>query len=177
MARKAEVPIYQLKITLYQSKPPIWRRVLVPGNITLDELHLVIQIVMGWDDYHLHQFIMDEKYYSDSAVAPDRYDEEMYNEDDMTLMHLVPGEKFKFHYGTILGMAGCTTSWSRRFCRPIRNNNCRCVSKGCAPARQRTWGASGATTTFWQRSKTPITPDTKTVWHGLVGSGTQKRSI
>jgi len=37
---KTDIPIYQLKITLRNSRPPIWRRVLVPGNFTLDKLHL-----------------------------------------------------------------------------------------------------------------------------------------
>ncbi|MEW6427833.1 MAG: plasmid pRiA4b ORF-3 family protein [Thermodesulfobacteriota bacterium] len=49
-------PIYQLKITLRGSKPPIWRRVLVPGSFSLAKLHRVIQLAMGWSDSHLHQF-------------------------------------------------------------------------------------------------------------------------
>lgn len=48
--------IYQLKITLGDVMPPIWRRVLVPGGYTLDRLHRVIQHAMGWQDYHLHSF-------------------------------------------------------------------------------------------------------------------------
>jgi hypothetical protein len=49
--------VYQLKITLRGvSKPPVWRRVLVPARITLNDLHGVIQQAMGWDDYHLHVF-------------------------------------------------------------------------------------------------------------------------
>lgn len=48
--------VYQLKITLKNIKPPIWRRVLVPDNLTLDQLHHVIQVAMGWYDAHLHEF-------------------------------------------------------------------------------------------------------------------------
>lgn len=48
--------IYQLKVTLEGIKPPIWRRVHVPADTTLDALHMIIQIVMGWEDYHLHEF-------------------------------------------------------------------------------------------------------------------------
>lgn len=47
---------YQLKITLQGSKPPIWRRVVVTPTITFASLHQVIQIAMGWDDCHLHEF-------------------------------------------------------------------------------------------------------------------------
>lgn len=48
--------IYQLKITLRYTKPPIWRKVQVLPTITLAKLHDVIQYVMGWDDSHLHEF-------------------------------------------------------------------------------------------------------------------------
>jgi hypothetical protein len=50
-------PVYQLKITLRgASKPQVWRRVLVPADSTLLDLHGVIQQAMGWDDYHMHVF-------------------------------------------------------------------------------------------------------------------------
>ena len=55
--------IYQLKITLLESKPAIWRRVQVPGNITLIKLHHALQVLMGWQDYHLHQFTVNGELY------------------------------------------------------------------------------------------------------------------
>lgn len=58
-------PIYQIKVTLKDSKPPIWRRLLVPANITLYKLHQIIQVAMGWGDYHLHQFVIYGQYYGD----------------------------------------------------------------------------------------------------------------
>jgi Plasmid pRiA4b ORF-3-like protein len=45
-------PIYQLKITLADIKPPIWRRVQVKDG-SLSKLHAVIQVVMGWTNSHL----------------------------------------------------------------------------------------------------------------------------
>ncbi|WP_168354558.1 DUF3843 family protein [Palleniella muris] len=48
---------YQLKIKLLNvSKPPVWRRILIPADYTFDQLHLAIQEVMGWENAHLYQF-------------------------------------------------------------------------------------------------------------------------
>ncbi|HXP83933.1 MAG TPA: plasmid pRiA4b ORF-3 family protein [Bryobacteraceae bacterium] len=56
--KKNEGPeeIYQIKVTLLGTKPPIWRRLLVPGKFTLEQLHDVLQAAMGWQDCHLHEF-------------------------------------------------------------------------------------------------------------------------
>lgn len=53
--------IYHLRITLRDSKPPIWRRVAVPSHIKLGQLHEVIQIAMGWTNSHLHQFVLHDR--------------------------------------------------------------------------------------------------------------------
>jgi hypothetical protein len=42
--------LYQLRITLRDVEPPIWRRIQVPGSIDLASLHRVIQTAMGWSD-------------------------------------------------------------------------------------------------------------------------------
>ena len=47
---------YQFKITIKGSKPPIWRRVLVPDKITFSQLHQVIQMVFCWSNSHLYEF-------------------------------------------------------------------------------------------------------------------------
>jgi hypothetical protein len=48
--------VFQLKVTLLDTKPPIWRRVLVDGGSTLDHVHEVIQAAFGWWNHHLHEF-------------------------------------------------------------------------------------------------------------------------
>jgi len=50
--------IYQLKITIKDTKPPVWRRILLPANATFWELHIAIQDSFGWIDYHLHEFFI-----------------------------------------------------------------------------------------------------------------------
>jgi hypothetical protein len=59
--------IYQIKVTLDDTHPPIWRRIQVPSNTTLLKLHDILQIVMGWEDYHLHMFTIEETIYGDPA--------------------------------------------------------------------------------------------------------------
>jgi len=46
----------QLRIALLEVKPEVWRRLVVPADIRLDELHEVLQAAMGWFDCHLHLF-------------------------------------------------------------------------------------------------------------------------
>jgi hypothetical protein len=62
--------IYQIKVTLNHTKPPIWRRFLIKSDVNLQELHDVLQTVMGWYDYHLYLFEKDHEEFSD----PSRWD-------------------------------------------------------------------------------------------------------
>jgi hypothetical protein len=50
--------VYQLEVTLRHIRPPIWRRLRVPGKTTLGQLHDVLQIALGWTNSHLHQFLI-----------------------------------------------------------------------------------------------------------------------
>jgi len=48
---------FQIKLELSGSKPKIWRRLIIPSDMLLSDLHKVIQTAMGWTNSHLHQFI------------------------------------------------------------------------------------------------------------------------
>jgi hypothetical protein len=48
--------VYQLKATILETQPPVWRRVLVPEDTTLDQVHSILQAAFGWWDSHLHEF-------------------------------------------------------------------------------------------------------------------------
>jgi hypothetical protein len=61
-----EKRLYLLKIRLHEIEPEIWRRFVVPAEITLDRLHDVIQIVMGWKDYHFHEFVIGKNRYTEN---------------------------------------------------------------------------------------------------------------
>jgi len=57
-----EPALYQFKITLKGIRPPIWRRFLIHNDVTFEELHDIIQIVMGWENYHLYNFYTNNEY-------------------------------------------------------------------------------------------------------------------
>ncbi len=67
--------IYQLKITLKSTKPAIWRRVQTNADISLNELHYLVQVVMGWRNSHLHQFNCGGKYYGDKRLWQESFDD------------------------------------------------------------------------------------------------------
>lgn len=69
---------YQLKITLRHCTPPIWRRVLVPGELDLDDLHKVIQTAMGWTDSHLHGFRKGQRVFMCPEFEGDLDDEDTF---------------------------------------------------------------------------------------------------
>lgn len=48
--------IYQFKITLLETNPPVWRRIAIPESYTFYDLHVAVQDAMGWQDCHLHSF-------------------------------------------------------------------------------------------------------------------------
>jgi hypothetical protein len=66
MATKSD-QIYQLKVSLDGIHPPIWRRIQVSGNTSLLKLHDILQIVMGWEDYHLHMYTIQGSIYGNLA--------------------------------------------------------------------------------------------------------------
>jgi len=95
--RKQEVLIYELKVTLKGFKPPIWRRIRVSCNIKLDELHYILQSVMGWTNSHLHMFTSGKVRYSEPHP-----DDEIELEDEklfrLNQIAFKKGDKFIYEY-------------------------------------------------------------------------------
>ena len=88
--------IYQLKITLKYLRPPIWRRVLVESDLTLQQLHFIVQAAMGWDDYHLHSWTIGGVEYGEPHGE---YDSDVRDEKNVKLSKVVGSrEKTKFSY-------------------------------------------------------------------------------
>src|SRR6266852_1567292 len=83
------VEIFQIKVTLRDSQPPIWRRIQVRSDSTLAEFHGILQCVMGWEDAHLHQFLIEGERYAMPAKedpwARQARDERKYKLKDLDL--------------------------------------------------------------------------------------------
>ena len=88
--------VIRISITLLDVDPAIWRRIEAPASMTLEGLHDVIQIVMGWADYHLHHFQFGDVMYG----VPSPEDREMNDGRKIKLSTaLVDGERvFQYLY-------------------------------------------------------------------------------
>jgi len=82
--------LYQIKVSLNDVKPPIWRRLLISNATNLAELHEIIQIAMGWTDTHLHQFTVENDRY---GVPDPDYDDGTKPEGGVRIGSLLKEEK------------------------------------------------------------------------------------
>jgi hypothetical protein len=98
LATSAAPAIYQVKISLSEIAPAIWRRLLVPADTSLARFHQIIQAAFGWLNYHLHQYIVDEKYFGDPN--PEFADElpPMTDERDAMLRDIVDAKSIVYEY-------------------------------------------------------------------------------
>jgi tetratricopeptide (TPR) repeat protein len=67
-AAAPQYPLLQLKVTIAETRPPIWRRLRVSGAMTLADFHRVLQVALGWTDNHLHLFTAAGKSYGDPSL-------------------------------------------------------------------------------------------------------------
>ena len=98
--RKPTNRLYQLKITLRDVKPAIWRRIQVK-DCTLDKLHEYIQTAMGWTNSHLHHFGVADRHYGDPELMEENFEGMNYRDSTITLLSdIVPkdGGRFRFVY-------------------------------------------------------------------------------
>ncbi len=98
MTKQTHEMVYQLKVTLRESKPPIWRRIQVPDNITLDRLHMILQHVMGWINSHLYKFEIAGKEYSIPDPDDDFYELHFIDSRRTRLNKVISREKARFRY-------------------------------------------------------------------------------
>ncbi|WP_237225514.1 plasmid pRiA4b ORF-3 family protein [Rubinisphaera sp. JC750] len=96
----ASPPIFQFKITLLESTPPIWRRIPF-RDCDLIEFHERIQTAMGWTNSHLYQFKIDGERYGDPELLNDGFEDiECFDSTVTKISEIVPkdGKRFSFTY-------------------------------------------------------------------------------
>ena len=97
-----EVRGFRVRLDLHGAKPPIWRLLEVPGDLTLPRVHDVIQAAMGWYDSHLHRFRTGNNHRSPYLVTQFDLDEgeEGVLEDDVRLDQLLAekGDELWYEY-------------------------------------------------------------------------------
>ena len=93
--------IYKIKLSLNYSNPEIYRVMLVDSDIMLSQLHDLIQIVMEWEEEHLHSFNVGEKSYEPRYIDDEMWDEGI-NIDytGITLSEILSGKgkSIEYHY-------------------------------------------------------------------------------
>lgn len=91
--------VFDMKVSLLGTEPAVWRRVRVPGDFNLRMFHLLLQMVMGWENQHLHEFVSaDRKRYGDVDGYEPQADE--LDEKQFLLSDLVsePGDRCLYLY-------------------------------------------------------------------------------
>lgn len=91
------VMVYQLRVVINGVSPLIWRRLLVPAQSTIAQLHTILQAAFGWDAEHLHRFVVHGTEYGIYQVGGPWF------RDDARTVHLGElglrvGEKFSYEY-------------------------------------------------------------------------------
>ena len=95
-ATKKPPALYQLKITLLDTKPPIWRRIVLLSNTDLGTLHQIIQRVMGWGNGHLHEFQVGSERFGE--LGPDLDYDRPKDQSRYTLAQTLPSLKARMVY-------------------------------------------------------------------------------
>lgn len=100
MPNGARSIIYRMRVSVPGTDPLIWRLIQVPGIMPLHTLHNVLQIVMGWENYHLYEFIIAGTEYSDPTFGWEEDDMTMLDSKRVRLAEVVTavGERFTYLY-------------------------------------------------------------------------------
>ena len=98
LERTSQEPIFQIKVSLLQVEPTIWRRILVPAEVTLAELHYVVNEAMGWTGSHSHSFTFEKRSFGDLELDPHN-ELKFEDESGVTLESLADkGQKLNYEY-------------------------------------------------------------------------------
>ena len=131
MAGKAtRTPSYQVKVELADVAPPVWRRIVVPGHWHLGLVHVTLQIAMGWDDSHLHEFDVDGIGYGAPHPA---WDSEVLREATARLHEVLPAVGSRMLYTYDFGDGWRHDIVVEEIGEPVSHASCLAGERACPP--------------------------------------------
>jgi Plasmid pRiA4b ORF-3-like protein len=92
--------VYQFRVVLQGISPLIWRRLLIPSDMSLATLHATLQIVFAWSDVHLHHFRIHGKEYGCARVGGPSFEDDPHQV-PLGQLRLHQGERFTYVYNFI----------------------------------------------------------------------------
>jgi Plasmid pRiA4b ORF-3-like protein len=92
--------VYQFRVVLQGISPLIWRRLLIPSDMSLATLHATLQIVFAWSDVHLHHFRIHGKEYGCARVGGPSFEDDP-RQVPLGQLRLHQGERFTYVYNFI----------------------------------------------------------------------------
>ena len=142
MATSKSKSIYRLKVTLEDTAPAVWRRLLVPADMNLAKCHHVLQEAMGWNDSHLHCFETWAGRYGMVGIEEDTHD--LKDERRVKLVAVLPTKGarllYRYDYGDdwehVVELED-VLELDRRFQYPL------CIGGACACPPEDCGGTSG----------------------------------
>ena len=92
--------VHVLRVTLLDVSPPVWRLLRVPSAVSLAVLHAVVQVAMGWENLHLHEWRVGDNTYT--GGDEEDWGEEAGDESEVVLGEVAPADSV-LHYDYDLG--------------------------------------------------------------------------
>jgi Plasmid pRiA4b ORF-3-like protein len=103
LAAKKNRAVYQLKISLRDIHPAVWRRIQVWEETKLSQLHRILQLILNWEDYHVHQFVVGRRFYAEPDPEDNWFGRKVIDERHVTLRSLASRVGAEFQYVYDLG--------------------------------------------------------------------------
>jgi len=128
----SEPDTYCLRVSLLAVEPEIWRRILVPGAMTLGQLHRSVQVAMGWGNQHLYEFEIGGACY---GPMDEDADEDLIDDATVTLAEVASvGDRFEYQYDFGDGWVHQVTVESTTSSRPApKFGVCEAGERSCPP--------------------------------------------
>jgi Plasmid pRiA4b ORF-3-like protein len=98
--RTLGLTVHELRVTLLDVSPPVWRQLRVPSALPLSTVHAVVQLAFGWEERHLHEWRIGDITYG--LADEDSWGEELADESTAILGEVAPADsmlRYDYDFG------------------------------------------------------------------------------